>query len=175
MSAYTATQLRAFLKTLLSNVYGETYTVYDSRVRLIAEDRYPTIRVGVSGGSEDDSSLETMTALIVIGHGASGTDFTAPGGPDLVVTNRVDADLLTLRNALNQSNIGPLCGAITRINWDYGQSDESGRLLAWVAVSVTFERRVFYTDDLTPDDFDSVNSETTIDAADTTVTAGLLA
>jgi hypothetical protein len=174
MSAYTATQLRAFLKTLLSNVYGASYTIYDSRFRLIAEDRYPTIRVGVSGGSEDDSSLETMTALIVIGHGASGTDFTGDG-PDLAVTNRVDADLLTLRNALNQSNIGPLCGAITRITWDYGQSDESGRLLAWVAVSVTFERRVFYTDDLTPDDFDNANSKTTIDAADTTVEAELLA
>lgn len=166
--AYTPTQLRSFLATLCGTLFGPTYTVYNSRFRLVAEDKYPTIRVGVSGGAEDDDSGETLNAVLMIAHGAGGTDFDGDG-PDLNLMNRVDVDLLKLRNALNQNSLQTHCGAIQRISWDYGQSDESGRLLAWVMVSITFQRHVFYTDDVSPDDFDAVYIEDTVDVAATTV------
>lgn len=169
--ALSITEMRAALKAMCEAAFGSGYTVFDSRFRFTSSDDFPTVRVGVSGGREDDMT-ETINAVVVIAHAASGADFD--GDTDLLVQNRVDDDLATLRDELNQSDVIADFGTMTGLSWDYSTDHESGKLVAWVTVTANFDRYVEYTDNADIDDLDSVWSETTIGAASSQVDAELL-
>lgn len=166
MAVKTTAQLRDWLTLRMRTLFGTSYHVYDSRIRGLGADKFPAVRVGVTSGSEDEDGFEDLTVTVMVAHQAS----MAAADPDKAVVDLVDADLLKVRNSLRQTDIHSNIGALTRMSWDYGQSDESNELAAWVVVSVTFRRFALYTDDnADPLDFDTAYIETTISEADVTV------
>ena len=169
MAAKTIKQLRAYIKAEMQTLFGVTYTVYDSRIRMVDAAKIPIVVVGVTNASETEDQLEEITVRVQVTHKASGVDYDA-ADCDATLLDRVEDDVIKIRNRFNQSDIEPDCGHITRIAWDYDAADDGAYLTAWANVDVTFQRRIYWTDDAPEvEDFDTAYIETTIDAADVTV------
>lgn len=169
MAAKTVKQLRAYLKAEMQTLFGPTYTVYDSRIRMVDASKIPIVVIGVTAANENDNQTEEVTVRIQVTHKASGTDYDA-ADCDAVLMDRVEDDVVKIRNRMNQSDIEPDCGHITRTAWDYDAADDGNVLTAWANVDVTFQRTMFWTDDAPEvEDFDTAYIETTVDAADVTI------
>ena len=169
MAAKTVKQLRAYLKAEMQTLFGATYTVYDSRIRMVDASKIPICVIGVTSAQEGDDQVEEVTIRVQVTHKASGTDYDA-ADCDAVLMDRVEDDVYKIRNRFMQSDIEPVCGHVTRTSWTYDAADDGNVLTAWANVDVTFRRAVFWTDDA-PEvvDFDTAYIETTIDDADTTI------
>lgn len=169
MAAYTIKQLRAFVKAEMQTLFGATYTVYDSRIRMVDASRIPICVIGVTSAQEGDDQAEEVTIRVQVTHKASGTDYDA-ADCDAVLMDRVEDDVVKIRNRFAQSDMEPVCGHITRTSWNYDAADDGNVLTAWANVDVTFRRAIFWSDDSPEvEDFDTAYIETTIDAADVTV------
>lgn len=177
MAVKTAKQVRQFVAAWMASLFPG-YTVFNSRIRQVAAGSLPMVVVGITEGSENDAYEESLTLRVQITHGAKTADFDDVRGPDLAIFDRVDDDLMTLRNALNQSSVtvgaqvvvfGRDIGSIGNVSWDFDASADGNEMVAWVNVNIPFSRHIFWTDDVVQDDFDTVYIEQTVDVADITV------
>ena len=177
--AKTTKELREYMVVLMASLFP-TYSVFDNRIRQLMPEKVPVIVTGVLDGSEDDKGMETLAVRIVLTHGAKDADFDDGVDPELAIMDWVEADVMTIRNALNQSSItidGDTVswesdiGHTTKISWGYDADSTGDMMIAYANIDIDVERRVFYTDDITLEDFELANIEDEVTTADETVTA----
>jgi len=166
MAALTVSQCRAFLADRLAALFPDD-SVYNARIRPIPSDRLPWSRVDITAGSSEEQ-METLTVTIMIARRAVAADFEPGVDTDLALRDRVDADLLRLRDDLESREVVGALGEVTRLDWQYGDSDDTDALVCWAAVTMSVRRLALYLTD--PGDMDDLDScDTTLDAAGGTV------
>lgn len=173
MSVLSVKALRSWVKSEMTALFGSSYSVFDSRLRPIDTTRLPVIVVGILSGAEDDSAKEDITIRVQVTHGAKAVDFVGDA-TDSALMDRVEDDVYRIRNRFQQSDVADRVGHLSRCSWDYSGGDDGNILAAWANVDLTFERRIFWTDDdAEPVEFDTVMLDTEIADTGIEITTGV--